>query len=142
MPVFIAFAVFLLVVFGHRLGLPIAPWVVTTGPFGRKRKSPGQKSGVRTDTIEMVLDHDSGRRGRVRACIRHHHGVEKEPVSARHQAIALSGMPKQRTGSVRSFDVGVPNLAQLNRRCCVVRRNANSTRKVRKARNAYSHLQR
>jgi hypothetical protein len=63
MPVFIAFAAFLLVVFGHRLGLPIAPWVVTTGPFGNKRKSPGQKSGVRTDTIEMVLDHDSGRMG-------------------------------------------------------------------------------
>ena len=61
MPVFIAFAAFLLLVFGHRLGLPIAPWVVTTGPFGKKRKTPGQKSGVRTQTLEMVLDHDSGR---------------------------------------------------------------------------------
>ncbi len=61
MPVFIAFAAFLLLVFGHRLGLPIAPWVVTTGPFGNKRKSPGQKSGVRTVALEMVLDHDSGR---------------------------------------------------------------------------------
>lgn len=61
MPVFIAFAAFLLIVFGHRLGLPIGPWVVTTGPFGNKRKTPGQKSGVRTQTIEMVLDHDSGR---------------------------------------------------------------------------------
>jgi hypothetical protein len=60
MPVFIAFAAFLLLVFGHRLGLPIAPWVVTTGPFGKKRKTPGQKSGVRTQTLEMVLDHDSG----------------------------------------------------------------------------------
>ena len=61
MPVFIAFAAFLLLVFGHRLGLPIAPWVVTSGPFGNKRKSPGQKSGVRTLVLEMVLDHDSGR---------------------------------------------------------------------------------
>ena len=61
MPVFIAFAGFLLLVFGHRLGLPIGPWVVTTGPFGNKRKSPGQKSGVRTVALEMVLDHDSGR---------------------------------------------------------------------------------
>ena len=60
MPVFIAFAAFLLLVFGHRLGLPIAPWVVTMGPFGSKRKTPGQKSGVRTQTLEMVLDHDSG----------------------------------------------------------------------------------
>src|SRR4029079_1948847 len=60
MPVFIAFAAFLLLVFGHRLGLPIAPWVVTTGPFGKKRKKPGQKSGVRTQTLDRVLDHDSG----------------------------------------------------------------------------------
>ena len=60
MPVFIAFAAFLLLVFGPRLGLPIGPWVVTTGPFGAKRKTPGQKSGVRTEVLEMVLDHDSG----------------------------------------------------------------------------------
>ena len=61
MPVFIAFAAFLLLVFGHRLGLPIGPWVVTTGPFGNKRKTPGQKSGVRTELLDMVLDHDTGR---------------------------------------------------------------------------------
>lgn len=61
MPVFIAFAAFLLLVFGQRLGLPIGAWVVTTGPFGTKRKSAGQKSGVRTAALEMVLDHDSGR---------------------------------------------------------------------------------
>ena len=60
MPVFIAFAAFLLLVFGPRLGLPIGPWVLTTGPFGPKRKSPGQKSGVRTHALEMILDHDSG----------------------------------------------------------------------------------
>jgi hypothetical protein len=60
MPVFIAFAAFLLLVFGHRFGLPIRAWVVTDGPFGAKRKSPGQKSGVRTGSLEMVLDHDSG----------------------------------------------------------------------------------
>ena len=60
MPVFIAFAAFLLLVFGPRLGLPIGPWVVTTGPFAPKRKTPGQKSGVRTEALEMVLEHDSG----------------------------------------------------------------------------------
>jgi hypothetical protein len=60
MPVFIAFAAFLLLIFGPRLGLPVGPWVFTTGPFGPKRKTPGQKSGVRTDALEMVLDHDSG----------------------------------------------------------------------------------
>ena len=61
MPVFIAFAAFLLLVFGHRFGLPIRSWVVSGEPFGTKRKSPGQKSGVRTAALEMVLDHDSGR---------------------------------------------------------------------------------
>jgi hypothetical protein len=61
MPVFIAFAAFLLLAFGHRFGLPIRSWVVTGAPFGAKCKSPGQKSGVRTATLEMVLDHDSGR---------------------------------------------------------------------------------
>src|SRR5262245_17981434 len=60
MPVFIAFAALVLLVFGPRLGLPIGPWVVTTSPFGPKRKTPGQKSGVRTEALEMVLDHDSG----------------------------------------------------------------------------------
>lgn len=61
MPVFIAFAAFLLLLFGHRFGLPVRSWVVTGEPFRGKRKSPGQKSGVRTATLEMVLDHDSGR---------------------------------------------------------------------------------
>jgi DnaJ domain len=60
MPVFIAFAAFLLLIFGPRLGLPIGVWDITTGAFGPKRKTPGQKSGVRTDALEMVLDHDSG----------------------------------------------------------------------------------
>jgi hypothetical protein len=30
------------------------------GPFGAARKSPGQKSHIKTDRIEMELDHDSG----------------------------------------------------------------------------------
>jgi hypothetical protein len=59
MPVFVAFAAFLLLIFGHRLGVPIGPW--SGSPFRASRKSPGQKSGVRTQTLEMVLDHDSGR---------------------------------------------------------------------------------
>ena len=61
MPVFIAFAAFMLILFGHRIGLPIGPWDLTTNPFSPKRKTPGQKSGVRTQALEMVLDHDTGR---------------------------------------------------------------------------------
>ena len=61
MPVFIAFAAFMLLLFGQRIGLSIGPWVITQGPFAQKRKTPGQKSGVRTAALEMVLDHDSGR---------------------------------------------------------------------------------
>ena len=61
MPVFIAFAAFLLLLFGHRFGLPVRSWVVTGETFRSKHKSPGQKSGVRTAMLEMVLDHDSGR---------------------------------------------------------------------------------
>jgi len=61
MPVFIAFGAFLLLLaFGHRVGLPVGLWMGPTGPFGSKRKAPGQKSGVRTEALEMVLDHDSG----------------------------------------------------------------------------------
>ena len=61
MPVFVAFAAFMLLLFGQRIGLSIGPWVITQGPFAQKRKTPGQKSGVRTAALEMVLDHDSGR---------------------------------------------------------------------------------
>jgi hypothetical protein len=48
-------------IYGHRLGLPVPPWPGLQGLFRAARKSAGQKSGVRTDSIEMVLDHDSGR---------------------------------------------------------------------------------
>jgi hypothetical protein len=61
MPVFIAFAAFMLLLFGQRIGLSLGPWVITQGPFAQKSKTPGQKSGVRTAMLEMVLDHDSGR---------------------------------------------------------------------------------
>ena len=61
MPVFVAFTAFMLLLFGQHIGLSIGPWVVTQGPFAQKKKTPGQKSGVRTASLEMVLDHDSGR---------------------------------------------------------------------------------
>jgi DnaJ domain len=61
MPVFIAFAAFMLLLFGQRIGLSLGPWVITQGPFAQKSKTSGQKSGVRTAMLEMVLDHDSGR---------------------------------------------------------------------------------
>jgi DnaJ-like protein len=60
LPVFVAFAAFMLLIYGHRLGLPIPSWPGVQGLFRAARKSAGQKSGVRTDTLEMGLDHDSG----------------------------------------------------------------------------------
>lgn len=87
MPVFIAFAAFLLLVFGPRLGLPIGPWVVTTGPFGSKRKTPGQKSGVRTDALEMVLDHDSGQMEGT--CLRGQFTGKALSSLSRHQLLQL-----------------------------------------------------
>lgn len=41
------------------LGLPVRSWFGSGRPFA-SRKSPGQRSEVRTDALEMVLDHDSG----------------------------------------------------------------------------------
>jgi hypothetical protein len=55
-----AVAAFLLLTFGHRLGMPVQSWL-SKGPFRASRKSPGQKSQVRTHALEMELDHDSGR---------------------------------------------------------------------------------
>lgn len=60
MPVFVAFAAFMLILYGHHFGLRVPPLPGFEGLFRGPRKSAGQKSGVRTDTIEMVLDHDSG----------------------------------------------------------------------------------
>src|SRR5262245_27927075 len=36
-------------------------WLGVGGPFGSSRKTPGQTSDIRTDRLEMRLDHDSGR---------------------------------------------------------------------------------
>ena len=60
LPALFAVAAFLLFIFGHRLGMPMRSWH-SKGPFRASRKSPGQKSEVRTHALEMELDHDSGR---------------------------------------------------------------------------------
>ena len=49
MPIFVAFAAFMLIIYGHRLGLPVPPWPGFEGLFHPPRKSAGQKSGVRMD---------------------------------------------------------------------------------------------
>jgi hypothetical protein len=53
LPIAIPLAVFCLSLLG-RGGLGLG------GPFGSAHKTPGQKSHVRTDRLEMELDHDSG----------------------------------------------------------------------------------
>jgi hypothetical protein len=52
LPLAIPLAVFGFALLGRGSGLG--------GPFGSGQKSPGQKSKVRTDRLEMELDHDSG----------------------------------------------------------------------------------
>jgi hypothetical protein len=42
------------------LGMKTGSWFGAGGPFGSANKSPGQRSEVRTDALEMALDHDSG----------------------------------------------------------------------------------
>jgi len=60
LPVFVAFAAFVVLLYGYRYGFSVPAWSGLDGLFRTPRRSPGQKTGVRTDTIEMVLDHDSG----------------------------------------------------------------------------------
>ena len=55
LPLAIPLAVFGLALVGR------GSWFGLGGPFGSAQKSPGQTSQVRTDRLEMQLDHDSGR---------------------------------------------------------------------------------
>ena len=55
LPIAIPLAVFGLALVGGRSVLSFSG-----RPFGSAQKSPGQKSQVRTDRLEMELDHDSG----------------------------------------------------------------------------------
>jgi DnaJ-like protein len=59
-PALLVVAAFLFLIFYHRVGVRIGPWFGSKGPFGTSRKSPGQKSQIRTRALEMELDHDSG----------------------------------------------------------------------------------
>jgi hypothetical protein len=53
-PLAIPLAVFGLALIGRGSGFGLG------GPFGSARKTPGQKSHIRTERLEMELDHDSG----------------------------------------------------------------------------------
>ncbi len=59
-PALLVVAAFLFLIFYHRLGARIGPWFGSKGPFGTSHKSPGRKSQIRTQGLEMELDHDSG----------------------------------------------------------------------------------
>lgn len=54
LPLAIPLAVFGLSLMGR------GSWFGRGGPFGSARKTPGQKSDIRTERLEMQLDHDSG----------------------------------------------------------------------------------
>jgi hypothetical protein len=54
LPLAIPLAVFGIGLLGRGSGLGLG------GPFGSARKTPGQKSHIKTDKLEMELDHDSG----------------------------------------------------------------------------------
>jgi DnaJ domain len=57
----LAVAAFLfLTFFGERLRVYMRSLFWTKGPFRASHKSPGQKSEVRTEALQMELDHDSG----------------------------------------------------------------------------------
>jgi hypothetical protein len=43
------------------LGMPVGGWFGGKGSFGSADKSPGQKSHIRTEVLEMELDHDTGK---------------------------------------------------------------------------------
>jgi hypothetical protein len=73
LPLAIPLAVFGLALVGGRRVLGFG------GRFGLARKSPGQKSQVRTDRLEMELDHDSGQ-------------MEGECLSGRFAGRALSSL--------------------------------------------------
>jgi DnaJ domain len=60
MAALLAIGTLLLLIFGRRLGASTGSWFGVKGPFGTSRKSPGQKSEVRTESLKMELDHDSG----------------------------------------------------------------------------------
>jgi hypothetical protein len=76
LPLAIPLAVFGLALVGGRNVLGFG------GPFGSARKSPGQKSQVRTDRLEMELDHDSGH-------------MEGKCLSGRFAGRALSSLSNQ-----------------------------------------------
>jgi hypothetical protein len=54
LPLAIPLAVFGFTLLGKGSGFGLG------GPFGSARKTPGQKSRIKTDKLEMELDHDSG----------------------------------------------------------------------------------
>ena len=109
------------------LGMKMGSWFGSRRPFGSSHKSPGQKSEVRTEALEMELDHDSGHmEGR---CLKGQFAGQDALVAERRRAPRSAGGAARVRRARRGPDRGLsrPARARLARgagRCCQGRAKA------------------